>query len=74
MNDRSKGTESILLAVAIISFLVVIATLVFISQGSGNLFTVAGSSLTTIAAVIAIVRSRRARKRAADAASEEPNA
>ena len=75
MNDRSKGTESVLLVVAIISFLVVIATLVFIAQGSGNWFTVAGSGLTTIAAVTAIVRSRRARRRvtdAADAAAEEP--
>lgn len=75
MNNRTPATESILIAVAIVSFLVVIAMLVLIAQGSGNWFTVAGSGLTTIAAVNAIVRSRRARKRAADAAlgqSDEP--
>jgi CHASE2 domain-containing sensor protein len=75
MNNRTPATESILIAVAIVSFLVVIAMLVLIAQGSGNWFTVAGSGLTTIAAVSAVVRSRRARKRAADAAldqSDEP--
>ena len=72
MNDRSRGNESILLAVAIISILVMIAMLVLIAQGSGNWFTVAGSGLTTIAAVGGIVRSRRAQGREADS-SDEPH-
>ena len=70
MNNRTRGTESFLLAVAIISVLVMIAMLALIAQGSGNWFTVAGSGLTTIAAVNGIVRSRRAQRRAAEAANE----
>jgi hypothetical protein len=36
--------------------------LILISLGSGNWFTVAGSSLTTIVAIVALVKSRRARR------------
>jgi CHASE2 domain-containing sensor protein len=61
-HKRTTRTEATLLAVAIVSILVVIAMLILIALGSGNWFTVAGSSLTTIGAVVALAKSRRARR------------
>lgn len=70
MEDRIRRSETILLAIAIFSVLVIIAMLILISQGSGNWFTVAGSTLTTVAVIVALVKSRRARRKSTEAAAE----